>query len=485
MIRALSVKSLKSDKSDTFKSIQSSSDDGKSLDFDQFIGASCKAFDCPVAVAVGKEIDRDAFVKSGKKLETKLKRRSVVPHIIEPASSDEDTQTEKSLVHDDQTLLIMTYYDILNRMTEIHMTKYHYHPIPWILMRLISLILPLHKHLQKFIIKSCKIDMYTIYELSKILPNTNITEVCLDHSPLREGNYDILLSDSTSVRSLSLARCNINDIVCERIAARLKFLEPAERTLIILNLSTNYITDKGAKHLGVALRTNRHLRYLNLAGNQITDTGANFIFEVLIEFPLTSEEITEKRKRYFDYLNKKQTLIETCLCELKMDEISLKKGSKKPMPMKINKPNMKKGQESWSDEVINAKIDLMLAETLGPFEDPFSQDTSKVVNGHCFNVGNLILCYLNLAYNNLSFLSIQKLIGVLLYQRELKCPGLCGLLNVIVEGNYLPKNCKELDNMNNILLRQIMRFGNRPAADRKRKSTVITSQDKKLPLSSG
>lgn len=421
--------------------------------------------------------------KSGKKYESKskFKRKSIIPQLTDMATSDDDTRTDKSLVLDDHTLLVMTYYDHLNRLTEIHMNKYQYHAIPWVLMRLIALIAPFNKNLQKFVIKGCKVDMYTIHELSKLLPLTNITEVCLDQSPLPEGNYDVLLCDTSSIRSLSLARCNINDIVCERIAARLKYLEPAENTLVTLNLSTNYITDVGAEHLGAALRTNRHLRYLNVAGNQITDVGANFIFEVLKQFPLTSEEIIAKRKRLADYLNKKQELIHRGLCEFKLEDHTSKKSSKRSAPSRGHSARKEKVRDSLSDEGMKAKVEIMVADMMGPFEDPFGVETTKVLNGHCFSVGNLVLCYLNLAYNNLTFASIQQLISLLSYQQRTKTARLCGLLNIIVEGNYLPEECKELKDLN-ILLKNIQCFGGRSLTDKMskmKKSTVIISNQEK------
>ncbi|KAJ8711839.1 hypothetical protein PYW08_008793 [Mythimna loreyi] len=75
-----------------------------------------------------------------------------------------------------------------------------------------------------------------------------------------------------------------------------ELLEPAEPTLLVLNLSSNHITDVGAKHLAEALRNNRHLRYLNISDNHVGDDGAKFIFEVLAEFPLNNNEIQDKKR---------------------------------------------------------------------------------------------------------------------------------------------------------------------------------------------
>uniref|UniRef100_A0A8C6PB69 Leucine rich repeat containing 71 n=1 Tax=Nothobranchius furzeri TaxID=105023 RepID=A0A8C6PB69_NOTFU len=74
-----------------------------------------------------------------------------------------------------------------------------------------------------------------------------------------------------------------------------------------LHLRCNRIGDEGARLIGSALSTptsaNKNLVYLNLAFNWIGDAGAacsvlNSIihFQILVDFPLTHEEIVERRK---------------------------------------------------------------------------------------------------------------------------------------------------------------------------------------------
>lgn len=385
------------------------------------------------------------------------------PLIDIPSTSEDAEQI------DDHTLVLTAFYDHSNRLVEINMNNFRYQSVPRVLMQLIALIVPYNRQLTKFTIKRCRINMHTIYELSKILLITNITDVCLDQSPVREGNYDILLSDDAScIRNISLSRCNINDIVCERIAARLRHREPAEKTLLVLNLSSNHITDVGVKQLGEALRTNRHLRYLNIADNSISDVGARYIFDVLTEFNLSCEEVMGKRHRYIKYIKKKQILFYKCVRHLTgtSDDNGSNKKSKKGTSGK-NKMTMKRDKTkespvgSMSDECITVKAEMMAADLMGPFEDPFSPSTVNVKDGCTYSVGNLTLCYLNMAYNNLTYLSVQRLLAVILHQQTYTNSRLCGLLNVVIEGNYIPSNCTELKTLNTELLKRMMLFGSR------------------------
>ena len=70
----------------------------------------------------------------------------------------------------------------------------------------------------------------------------------------------------------------------------------ANPRLLSLNLNGNRIGDAGACAIADALRMNRTLLSLGLAGNGIGDAGAKKLAEVLSKFPLTHEEVVERRK---------------------------------------------------------------------------------------------------------------------------------------------------------------------------------------------
>ncbi|XP_072933248.1 uncharacterized protein [Epargyreus clarus] len=264
-----------------------------------------------------------------------------------------------------------------------------------------------------------------------------------------------------------IAMCKINDDACKLIALKLCHGAPAEN-LQVLNLSSNHITDIGAKYLGDALRTNRRLRYLNLADNRIGDDGAAHVLNVLMEFPLTHDEVVNKRLRYIKYLKCKQALYLRYLneCATKsFDEISMY--SRKSTP-KRKKPTRKdKDSFRYSDEDIKGKAEMLAAEILGNFIDPFDSTSIRLRNNYYYCLGNMVLSYLNMSYNNLSYLSIKKLQNVLMYQSVAKKPNQSGLVKAVIDGNNLPM-CKELVFINELFGRNLKNYTGKPELGKKR-----------------
>lgn len=296
--------------------------------------------------------------------------------------------------------------------------------------------------------------------MSKFLSLTTITEICLDDSPIPESNYALLLQNQSKLSSLSLSRCTINDEVCKQIAVTLKFLEPAEATLLTLNLSSNHITDAGAKHLGEALRTNRHLRYLNLAGNRIGDEGANHIFHALIDFPLTYDETKEKLKRRLAYLRARQAAYLECLmsCDSRsLDDFSMI-NKKSPKKSTAAKNKVKKLPNETVNTSMHVEAEMIINKPFPLFKDPFESSFIRFVDGDSHCVGNMVLCYLNLCYNDLSYSSLKKLQAVLLYQSVSKNTNQTGLMRVLIEGNQLPSTCSEIGRISELLHKNVVNF---------------------------
>ncbi|XP_028177840.1 leucine-rich repeat-containing protein 71-like isoform X2 [Ostrinia furnacalis] len=376
---------------------------------------------------------------------------------------DRTTATSASeMSFDEDAIFITTYYDNVNNLTEIYLAKIR--PVPRSLMQIIGYLAPSYEYLTKITLYACNIDSLVIHELSKILPKTAITDVCLDGSPVPEGNYFNLLDhNETRIKYLSLCRCKINDEVCKEIASRLHYLCPAERTLLLLNLSSNHITDEGAKCLGQALRTNRHLRYLNLADNHIGDDGADFIFDSLIEFRLTYDETMKKRKRRLEYLKAKRSFLMKFLAECdatkesdEYSQFSRKSGTKKKKTSVTSLKNKGfKKDISKKDKLISGEDGLLRAELfanelLGPFIDPFSPLNTVLRDGYSHCTGNMVLCYLNLSYNRLAYPSMKKLVALLQYQKLIKRPTQSGLVKVGIEGNCIPVSCVEYQKINDL-----------------------------------
>lgn len=169
----------------------------------------------------------------------------------------------------------------------------------------------------------------TIYELAKILQKSNINDLNFDDAFCKEGCYDLLLEHPSKLKSLSLARCKIEDSIVAKIAARFVYSVTGSKNLTILNLSSNRITNEGARALSEALRSNRSLSYLSLANNWVDDDGALAIVKVLQPFLLKRTEIQAVKARRFMYLRKCNTvLLKSDRSIISADPISADKGKK-------------------------------------------------------------------------------------------------------------------------------------------------------------
>ncbi|XP_072933247.1 uncharacterized protein [Epargyreus clarus] len=446
---------------------------GEFLDLANVLPTACAKFQCPYNIVVKKESQRDEFYKALKYGDAKVARKklSIMPPqatIVSQQSEVKTSATSKSEegepCDDANALTIIAMYDTYNCLSEIILSKVK---VPRIMMQVMGLLLPYFPNLITLTVRRCRIECYIIYEISKMLELSCITTLCLDESPVVEQNYDMLLCQQSNLRNLSLCRCKINDDACKLIALKLCHGAPAEN-LQVLNLSSNHITDIGAKYLGDALRTNRRLRYLNLADNRIGDDGAAHVLNVLMEFPLTHDEVVNKRLRYIKYLKCKQALYLRYLneCATKsFDEISMY--SRKSTP-KRKKPTRKdKDSFRYSDEDIKGKAEMLAAEILGNFIDPFDSTSIRLRNNYYYCLGNMVLSYLNMSYNNLSYLSIKKLQNVLMYQSVAKKPNQSGLVKAVIDGNNLPM-CKELVFINELFGRNLKNYTGKPELGKKR-----------------
>lgn len=391
------------------------------------------------------------------------------------------------------TVVITARYDKFNRFIELIMNKTDLRIRQ--IMQVIALLAPYCGSLSKIVMQRCNVNAFVIYDLSKMLPLTSITEICLDESPLPEANYAILLNvEGNVLKHLSLARCLINDVVCDQIASELRYNMTAGKQLLTLNLSSNHITDEGAKFFADALRTNRRLRYLNLANNYITDTGFSHILDTLTEFPLTPTEMMEKKECYVEYLKKRLAFFKDQIHFAGIHSFSDGTGSSRGSKILTNKnsdafvsekssaklaskysadrikdrteiPHMKKVKtpsrdiekvnsaksvisNSKQSETAQTKYFNSLRDSMGPFNPEAIVDR----DGWTYSKGNLELSCLNVAYNDLTLIGMRKLSTVLTYQSKVSQPGEKGLIKINIEGNLLPFDCPEIRTINNILV---------------------------------
>lgn len=321
------------------------------------------------------------------------------------------------------------------------------------------------------------LQMQAMYEISKFLPLSKITEICMDYTYLREANYHVLL-DHKGLKHLSISKCKITDAVLKTICNKLVYPNVACKSLHALNVSSNNITDVGVKYLADMLRTNRNLSYLNLADNKISDTGAKHLFDCLGEFALRPNELLEKRTRHMVYLKEKKELMEKTVQELRITEYDKKIGRRKSAKQSVSlkkKDKDAEGSRSMSqlEAMFFEKAEMIVESLLDHFIDPFSPDDTFHRDGKIYCYGNNTLCYLNLAFNNLTYFSVKNLYQVVVTQKFLaRKPR--GLVNVVIEGNYLPRHCEEFRLIDEILEAALPSFS--------RKMSSVASSRKRISV---
>lgn len=321
---------------------------------------------------------------------------------------------------------VYCYFDKHNKLTNLEIKKC---TLPREVLQVMVLLLVYQPQLQSITINA-KINKYTMTDIVKIQKVTKLTEVNFDGTFVKEANYYILLNDECMLRSMSLSRCKLNPAAIKMIADRLKYPKPASKTLGTLDLSSNCIGDQGCVYLSEALRTNRCLHYLNLADNQITDFGAEIILNKLLEFPLTPEEVIEKKKRRFEFLKEKTAAAAAAVSAALKAQMTQELKETKTRNQNVDKKkkaSITKPEEEFKDV----------------FVDPFDLNSVIVIGDAYYSKGNNVLSYIDFTYNQLGFPSVAKLLKVLEHQR-IQTPKEKGLIRLVLHGNPLPRDCIEM-----------------------------------------
>ncbi|KAK2148011.1 hypothetical protein LSH36_521g01075 [Paralvinella palmiformis] len=133
--------------------------------------------------------------------------------------------------------------------------------------------------------------------LSQFIPEcVNLRNLILDNNPVKNEAWHTLIKDDSPVQNLSLRYNNISDLGAANLGKALGTVAQQNQKLISLNLNGNHIGNDGAEALAGGLRLNRTLLSLGIAHNEIGNKGAQKLAEVISRFPLTHEEIVERRK---------------------------------------------------------------------------------------------------------------------------------------------------------------------------------------------
>ncbi|KAI8437452.1 hypothetical protein MSG28_011775 [Choristoneura fumiferana] len=410
------------------------------LDFDHFIPWIVKELNGSKLVVVKRSLQDDYFHKGGDKRVrfVQTQKGSINFSTISTATVKTFVAVPPDFENEDAIILTATY-DHNGRLVEIAFIDCIL-PLNRQVMKVISLCLPFHAMLTKLTIKEKRLNCGILYEIAKFLPFSNLTDICLDSSYVRQGNYYILLDQTSSLKCLSLSNCNISDIVCREIAERIEFQRPASKNLLVLNLSYNKITDLGAEALGRSLRTNRRLLHLNLCNNKLSAVGAEHILVHLSKFQLTATEVMEMKRQGIEYFQTKAAVIEKCLKQIRLNRLPARSEASRRRSQLAKRQTLM-GEVKGSSDYENAE--MMALGIVGPFEYAFTSQNTVFKDGHRFCIGNFTLCSLNLGYNNLDFFNITKIVDILSYQSSLMHSRGTGLMRLVIEGNNLPESCTE------------------------------------------
>ncbi|CAF4905130.1 unnamed protein product [Pieris macdunnoughi] len=430
------------------------------LNLVNFLPYACYQLQAPFSVDVSTRILED-YVNQDKTKKTKAEKSTAN---LGSQAQVSTTETKETPVHlrssgNKDTVFVTVVLDTQGRVIELELINTI---LPIYFLKIVELCIPFHPHIYRITLRLCPVSEKTIYELSSILSKSQLTELCLDKSPLAQCNCAAILQHQTYLKNLSLNGCDLTDEDCEALAVYLKHRRrPCH--LQLLSLAFNLIKDRGAVALASMLRSNRHLRYLNLAENQVTDTGALAIFNSLIQFPLTQDEIHCKRLQNFEYLKLYRNVYANFYQEavatynVKDDRSGGRKKVAGPVSLAVNQvPNVV--------EIISTATAATL-KSIGPNNNPFSETLNQ--DGQLYSIGNTSLAYINISHNNISVISVLKLIEVLRYQDHLKE----GLVRVTLEGNPLPASSPALVQLAELQNRAVARVGLAGLAKADRKNT--------------
>lgn len=413
----------------------------------------------PSSTSTAKKKNSTKATFAGKSTHTDKPTTPIPKSLIALATVKSSQEVQQSI---EPSIPLTTIYNTSGNLVEISIVNCK-EKISQRFIKLVNVALPFHKYLNKLTIRKGGLSQEIIYEINEMLPFSNITELCLDDNYVKQGNYYIFLDELTSLKILSLCRCSINEVVCEDIIKRLEPGRPGDK-LLSLSLSTNFIGNIGASKFGDLLRRNRNLLHLNLADNGITNEGAAAILEGLKEFKLNYDEILKKNKRKMAYQKKKNTAYEVILCDqeaLRLRRVTRVTSSISPSLRKLKSETLvKKGSKTvTSHKSLSSIYDLAYAkarQVVGDFKDVFDGKNTVVKNNEMYCIGNIHLCYLNLAYNSLDDRILKMILEVLTYQATLSKPSVyTGLLKLVIEGNLFSTNNVDLLTIE-LLLTKIM-----------------------------
>ncbi|XP_030267791.1 leucine-rich repeat-containing protein 71 isoform X6 [Sparus aurata] len=249
---------------------------------------------------------------------------------------------------------------------------------------------------------------------------SSLRTVTVEGNPLPERSFHLLLSEDSMLTHLSLRNNQIGDEGARLIGSALSTLRSANKSLLSLNLAFNSIGDAGAEHIAQGLRLNCALLILSLSNNQIGDAGAAHLAAILGEFPLTHEEVVERRKLL---LERTQSL------SMRVDSNPSPASQLHSVPSSTSLSASKgegKGKKNIMFKVEGVEI-----------ENPLLDQSVQRRDGELILPGNATLTSLNLAGNRITEKSLP------LFLKSLEMQGdEGGLLRLCLQRNRFPPDCE-------------------------------------------
>ncbi|XP_054601068.1 leucine-rich repeat-containing protein 71 isoform X1 [Nothobranchius furzeri] len=275
-----------------------------------------------------------------------------------------------------------------------------------------------------------------VASLANTLPLcSSLRVVSLEGNVLQDQSFHLLFTESCVLTQLHL-RCNrIGDEGARLIGSALSTPTSANKNLVYLNLAFNWIGDAGAAHIAQGLRLNRTLLLLSLANNMIGDLGAAHLAAILVDFPLTHEEIVERRKLTLQRIRARPQSDSVQSPVKVVSEMDHKDTSRKQKQKESSRKNEK---TTGKKETANTKIADIEAEVGNPGKQLAKEDPSRSLNeaeseetehllldksvyskdGQLFLPGHKLLTSLNLSGNRITEKSLPLFLNMLEMQEE-------------------------------------------------------------------
>ena len=348
------------------------------------------------------------------------------------------------------------------------------------LLHLLSSCFPCYPQLQILSLWNVGLTSETLAELVRLISSLSaLKRLVLDGNPISGGDFSGLLAlERSPLEAISLRACALSADQCAALGTALR----KNKTVNYLNLSNNNLDDSRGISIARGLRTNRTLHCLSLAGNSLTDVTAEFFaISVLQEFPLTHEEIMERRTLVFASLATESSHMRDQADS--PTKLAINQGTPSPGPdrtssVKLGRTTAQKGAVSSKniprDEKSAKATDKAKAKPLDSAKkrgggskmakraqeqvDSDKQDVFEYANPlmekvsmrdkQVFIPGNMTLLSLNLSYNLLSVGGVSALTAAVSWQAgEHRNPYKPGLLRVCLRNNLLSGEeavCSEL-----------------------------------------